>query len=292
MVKKGVFLLIMLLLLSNSVCFAREMSTYTIEELRAGREKAYEAKELWNELELQYIGIVENGLVVGAPEWTEKDQVLFIQTTDIENVTFQTVPISYQRYIAPYTSYVATMQPDGMEIKSNIIMRKKADKDELVKKVQISVPFQQKPYLKENSLMLPLKDSIEIQNGYENLMKEKYSNLSREKYKEILKNNFSEFINYPYQNNAQKAVFIKEGQKASITFDGNIVIFFEGKKEITVNGVKKILQVLPDIQEKDVFISLEDLEVIFDKKVKQYEVKHKQEIYYSFEEKKEEDRVK
>lgn len=50
--------------------------------------------------------------------------------------------------------------------------------------------------------------------------------------------------------------------------------------------MKKIILVsLPDIQEKDIFLSLADLEEIFGEKINSYKIENKKEIHYSFAEK-------
>lgn len=67
---------------------------YTMAQLIDGQNKA---DKIWDELKLDYVAISEqnNGLSAGSTmDWTEQNKALFIKTTGIENVTFETTPHS------------------------------------------------------------------------------------------------------------------------------------------------------------------------------------------------------
>ena len=88
------------------------------------------------------------------------------------------------------------------------------------------INFQKKPYIKENIIMLPFRELIE-QNGQS-----------------------SEFV----YNQNKKIV--------TITLEGKNVTFFEGQRKVIADGMERVLTVVPDITENDIFIGTDDLFII------------------------------
>lgn len=85
-------------------------------------------------------------------------------------------------------------------------------------------------YEKENSFMIPLKMAINIENQ-----------------------------NYEAK---REAAYKKEEKTAKLTLDNKEIIFFEGKRDVIIDGYKKRLYMMPDIKENDVFVSAEDLYIL------------------------------
>ncbi len=85
-------------------------------------------------------------------------------------------------------------------------------------------------YEKENCIMLPLKTTINIENQ-----------------------------NYEAK---REAAYKKEETTAKLTLDNKEIIFFEGKRDVMIDGNKKRLYMTPDINKNDVFVSAEDLYIL------------------------------
>ena len=85
-------------------------------------------------------------------------------------------------------------------------------------------------YEKDNCIMLPLKTVINTENKH-------------------------------YTANRQ-AVYTKNQNTATVTLDGKEITFFEGKREVTIDGKKRGLYTVPDIKQNDVFVATEDLYVL------------------------------
>ena len=87
-------------------------------------------------------------------------------------------------------------------------------------------------YEKDNCIMLPLKMVVNIEN----------QNYSKKR----------------------EAVYKKEGIQAKFILDEKEIIFFDGKRDVMINGHKKKLYMVPDIKENDIFVSAEDLYILLD----------------------------
>lgn len=87
-------------------------------------------------------------------------------------------------------------------------------------------------YEKENCVMIPLKMAVNIENQ-----------------------NYDE---------KREAVYKKEGTQAKFTLDEREIVFFEGKRDVMIDGHKKRLYAVPDIKEDDVFVSAEDFYILLD----------------------------
>lgn len=229
--KKRIFLCIVLLLLSNTMhCFANTTMTYTREELQQAQQKA---EKLWNELELLYVGMGENKLIAAALEWTEEEKKIFKEITGIQNVIFfqeriypnkdQDPDETNSKYITT-PMYVAKVEKDDKILVKN---RVGVVNDEVL---YDTISFQQKPYLKNGNMMIPLKEMIEIENQ---------------------RRGFAEKVLY-------------EIEQSTMTFHENKIIFYDGKRDVMINGIKMGLCEVPDITQNDIFISTQDLNMIFD----------------------------
>lgn len=71
-------------------------------------------------------------------------------------------------------------------------------------------------------------------------------------------------VNIENQNCSKKreAIYEKEGIQAKFILDEKEIIFFDGKRDVMINGYKKKLYMMPDIKENDVFVSAEDLYIL------------------------------
>lgn len=87
-----------------------------------------------------------------------------------------------------------------------------------------------KVYEKENCIMIPLKMAINIEN---------------QKYTE-----------------KRQALYKKEETGAKLTLDEKEILFFEGKRDIIIDGQQKGLYKIPDIKEQDIYVSAEDLYIL------------------------------
>ena len=89
------------------------------------------------------------------------------------------------------------------------------------------VVFQKKPYIKDSAIMLPLKEILQ----------------ANEQYSEIIKSS--------------------DGKTVTFTLNDKKAVFFEGKRNTIVDGIERGLYVVPDIAENDIFISADDLFILF-----------------------------
>lgn len=234
--KKNVLLLFVTatMLLSSVPCFASDTQSvqtqqyqYTKQELQEGREKA---QKLWFILDLQYIKLGNNCLKVGAEKWTERGQVRFIETTGIKNVEFETVvPEANHAYIVPiiHNSYVATINEDN-----SISIKNQCIAGYTNKNMYEDIHFEQKLYLKNDSMMIPLKEMLDIENQNREL--------------------------------SEKAVYTLQPEQCTIKCNENEIIFYKDKRDVIVNGVHLVLYEVPDMTENDVFISAQDLKMILE----------------------------
>ena len=87
-------------------------------------------------------------------------------------------------------------------------------------------------YEKENCIMIPLKMVINVENQ-----------------------------NYEAK---REATYKKEETTEKLTLDNKEITFFEGKRDVMIDGHKKRLYMIPDIKENDVFVSAEDLYILLD----------------------------
>lgn len=55
-----------------------------------------------------------------------------------------------------------------------------------------------------------------------------------------------------------------EIEQSTMTFHENKIIFYDGKRDVMINGIKMGLCEVPDITQNDIFISTQDLNMIFD----------------------------
>ncbi len=89
------------------------------------------------------------------------------------------------------------------------------------------IVFEKKPYIKDSAIMLPLKEVLQ----------------ANEQYSEIIKSS--------------------DGKTVTFTLNDKKAVFFEGKRNTIVDGIERGLYVVPDIAENDIFISADDLFIIF-----------------------------
>ena len=120
--------------------------------------------------------------------------------------------------------YIARLQQDGKILVQNRVIIN----DEVVFN---EITFHQAPYLKNGNMMIPLKEMIEIENKYRGFL--------------------------------ENVIYEIQPKQYSLTFHGNQIIFYEGKRDIIVNNIKMGLYEIPDITENDIFISTQDMDMIF-----------------------------
>lgn len=270
---------------------------YTMAQLIDGQNKA---DKIWDELKLDYVAISEqnNGLSAGSTSvWTEQNKTLFIKTTGIENVTFETTPhsqteqnIVQQRYIQilPYSFYIATLQKDGtLSLKQTIRIYGSTPLDDTAYggEEDIDITFEHMPYVKNDYIMIPLREAVGREIAYRELIKNNYSDISEETMKELIQNDYSQIAQYDYSNCTEKVLLRKDTELNNITisFEGNNITFHEGSRDFYINGVngiKRGLYMPPDITDDEIYLCDKDFNTLFKSSSQYLENGEKQLLWY------------
>lgn len=252
---------------------------YTMAQLIDGQNKA---DKIWDELKLDYVAISEqnNGLSVGSTsEWTEQNKALFIKTTGIENVTFETTQYpekeenqqQIHRKIVPYSRYAVTLQKDDtislkQRIHTYIIDYQHNDDTAYGGDEDVAITFEHMPYEKDNYyIMIPFREAVGREISYREFVKNNYSDISEETMKQLIQNEFKQIAQHDYSNYTEKALFTKDNEANSVTisFEGNNFTFYEGNRDFYINGIKRGLYMPPDIIEDEVFLCDKDFAMLF-----------------------------
>lgn len=78
--------------MSSNIILDKE-AEYTLDELNEAMDKS---ESVWDELELNYVALSEanNGLRVGAPEWSDDKKQIFIDTVGVDNIIFELADVT------------------------------------------------------------------------------------------------------------------------------------------------------------------------------------------------------
>ncbi len=271
---------------------------YTMAQLIDGQNKA---DKIWDELKLDYVAISEqnNGLSAGSTmDWTEQNKALFIKTTGIENVTFETTPhsqtqqnIAQQIYkkILPYSFYIATLQKDGtLSLKQTIRIYGSTPLDDTAYggEEDIAITFEHMPYAKNDYIMIPLREAVGREIEYREFIKNNYSDISEETMKELMQNEFKQIAQHDYSNYTEKVLFTKDNEANSVTisFEGNNFTFYQDSRDFYINGVngiKRGLYMPPDITDDEIYLCDKDFNMLF-KGNSQYLENGEKQLYWYF----------
>ncbi len=125
--------------------------------------------------------------------------------------------------------------------------------------------FSNMPYIKEDSFMIPVKQSVDAEIKFREIMQKEYSNMTKEQSISLAENHCKEIAEREKQTNTQQSIFVKnkENNTVTISFQGNNIIFYKDKKEAFVNGYHMGLYALPDITDNDVYLCEKDFNSIF-----------------------------
>lgn len=270
---------------------------YTMAELINGQNKT---DKIWDELKLDYVAISEqnNGLSAGSTSvWTEQNKALFIKTTGIENVTFETTPhsqtqqnIAQQIYrkILPYSFYIATLQKDGtLSLKQTIRIYGSTPLDDTAYggDEDIAITFEHMPYAKNDYIMIPLREAVGREIVYREFIKNNYSDISEETMKELMQNEFKQIAQHNYSNYTEKVLFRKdeEANNVTISFEGNNFTFYQDSRDFYINGVngiKRGLYMSPDITDDEIYLCDKDFAMLFNGSSKYLENGEKELFWY------------
>ena len=270
---------------------------YTMAELINGQNKT---DKIWDELKLDYVAISEqnNGLSAGSTSvWTEQNKALFIKTTGIENVTFETTPhsqtqqnIAQQIYrkILPYSFYIATLQKDGtLSLKQTIRIYGSTPLDDTAYggDEDIAITFEHMPYAKNDYIMIPLREAVGREIVYREFIKNNYSDISEETMKELMQNEFKQIAQHDYSNYTEKVLFRKdeEANNVTISFEGNNFTFYQDSRDFYINGVngiKRGLYMPPDITDDEIYLCDKDFAMLFNGSSKYLENGEKELFWY------------
>ncbi len=131
------------------------------------------------------------------------------------------------------------------------------EKGMVVQTGDYEIDMKNKIFIKENNIMIPVKEIIDIG------MRQKDNIVVLQEYE---KNNniIIELIQIAEKERADVILQKDEYRKTTtLYFKGNSIVFFEGKKDVWINGETRYLYTVPYITEHDVYVSVKDIPTLF-----------------------------
>ncbi len=130
------------------------------------------------------------------------------------------------------------------------------EKGMVVQTGDYEIDMKNKIFVKENNIMIPVKEIIDIG------MREKNNTMILEEYE---KNNHIMKLIHIAEKEYTDVILQKDEYRNTTTlyYKGNTIVFFENKKDIYINGETKYLYTVPYITEQDVYISAKDRPTLF-----------------------------